>query len=1163
MSELQCFVSTISNVSSDDDGDCDAGPLIIQQPRGWASSLRPSWLGSGLRLRVKGLSGFGGASLSRWLESRDSSPLSAAYFARCAPRSNCAECNSARNLTCETLDLGSLCRACAEGASLYCAALGSPTLCPRWDRQKVQEFTRRWEFFQREPVKTTGAVEPGPIAEVGVSDAGGMTTRTVQQSDTEVTGVPSNPARSATLPTYLSGRPPGLTLDRRAGEARMNSLATSRIGALHQSSRKTLVEQIAGAEKADHESFKKSYVATGVFGKSVLGSNLADKVSDCESERSGSQGCGGTGKQGLVQPSRQDRSRWEQGSCPLNPGHCASTPSQPIRPFGGFPGVDISGVSASRAAPPPPFSARAPPLFERVAGSLKKEVRFDPEAGANRPVSGGREWQRSEVPLDQSSRWGDAQRLDPSVLTHLIHADVHANAHTAENLGDLRGVGNEQGGRGPSHQQLGAGVSHLFPTPAATVQGGGAQASDNGDEGGRGPGRRRNPRQGGDPSDRGSGGGNDGGRGRRNANGGGGDGDGSSDGDDSPPPRRRRRRPGDPPDQLSDALGLIVDRLESLSVTGGRPPGAKQKPISIPSIPREPDGSVSALSFWEWLILISRLVADLSLDESHVLLVLITDPKVLPAQWRQVCMGSDSLAEALKRLCDKNAPRTSTYPLLVGRLTGLDPTDGTHEEVIRRAGDLLATLSLLRQLHPDRDLSREEALATLFTLGSSLELQSGMLDAVDEMTFLQGLPTSDQRRQSFVTSLANYLERQRKIRSDLLASVACGRYGGQALDPPHMTSFAQPVRAAGGGQGGGTKPGVGRGVLPRGKGGAGGGISGKSGERGQVGSVAGGKIGAASKSGTNSKSKPVCGFNCGQSHPTWECKKVLDVRLKRTPIPSTVCAKCCSVLKPGLPHQPNCHIHEFKRAADGKLCRINRLCPAHKSEGRHHLLCSSCGKDPQVVKPLPVVAAHSTSLAPAQQPLGGVGVVGREAAKIPRVLFMSEVLSLVDKGGHKLRVVVHYDTMSGATFCSGVPNEFNHGEEHLSTELFNLSTFVGEESYSLPVVILKLLGQVGSQKGPQSITSYVSDYPSIPPVDLPQSLLQLKPGNASPEDLEKCTARLMLGAEYSDYFPTQVKTPACIRREYVGMVAYKSRLSGRLLLAGQLDRGHRRPVAPF
>ena len=58
---------------------------------------------------------------------------------------------------------------------------------------------------------------------------------------------------------------------------------------------------------------------------------------------------------------------------------------------------------------------------------------------------------------------------------------------------------------------------------------------------------------------------------------------------------------------------------------------------------------------------------------------------------------------------------------------------------------------------------------------------------------------------------------------------------------------------------------------------------------------------------------------------------------------------------------------------------------------------------------------------------------------------------------------------------------------------FNLSTFVGEESYSLPVVILKLLGQVGSQKGPQSITSYVSDYPSIPPVDLPQSLLQLKP----------------------------------------------------------------------
>ena len=58
----------------------------------------------------------------------------------------------------------------------------------------------------------------------------------------------------------------------------------------------------------------------------------------------------------------------------------------------------------------------------------------------------------------------------------------------------------------------------------------------------------------------------------------------------------------------------------------------------------------------------------------------------------------------------------------------------------------------------------------------------------------------------------------------------------------------------------------------------------------------------------------------------------------------------------------------------------------------------------------------------------------------------------------------------------------------------------------------------------------------------------------------------MLGCEYSDLHPAPVKTPACVRKGYVGMVAYRSRLSGRLLLAGQLDRRREHlgaPVVPF
>ena len=1198
MSELQCFVSAISStVSSDDEVDGDTNPLVLHQPKGWASGLRPSWLGSGLRLRVKGLSGFGGGSFSRWLEGRESSPLSATYFARCAPRLNCVECNSARNLTCDTLDLGNLCRSCADGAPLYCSALGYPTLCPRWDNQKVREFTKRWEFYRRGPVEAASVVESNVVAEVTEAGGSGMATRTVLLPEVEVAAVSSaasKPVGSRTLPAQHASQALGLSLDPKSGGNGRHTLTTSRVRPPVQDGCVTLVEKIAGLERADYKSFNKSCVSTGALGQSALGSNLADRASDLGSSQLSGQGCRGLGLSSLAQPPRQNHSEWERGNCPLGLGHCASTPSQPAQPFGGFSGVNISGVGGRQAVPPPPLSARPAPLLERVAGSFKKEVRFDPKSGVGQLGLGGREMPGVGSHLEQSSLWGGARQLDPSVLMHVVQAEVHADARSAEGSfrsgghprdedgprdefsQPLRGLGvrprrNEQGEQSIPRQQLGIGASHLLPPPAAVARERGDQSSGDDANDDHNRQERRSSRQGSGPSDRESGGGggngrrrpDSSGRGRRNPDGGDGDDGDSSDGNGSPPPRRRRQRPRHSPDRLTDALGLIVNRLESLSATGTRSPSAKQRPISVPPIPREPDGTVGALSFWEWLVLISRLVADLHLDESHVLLVLITDSKVLPAQWRQVCMGSDSLAEALKRLCDRNAPRSSTFPLLVARLTGQEPTNGTHDEVIKRAGELLADLSLLRQLHPERDLSREQALATLWTLGSSLELQSGVVDAVDEMTFLQNLPAGDPRRQSFVTSIANYLERQRKIRSDLLASVACGKWGGQTPGPPHATSFAQPLRAGAGGQGGGARPGAGKGAPPRVKGGAIGSGSSRLSERDRVGGDAGRKVGAAGKAGANGKSKHMCGFNCGESHPTWECKKVLDVRLKKAPIPSTVCAKCCSVVKPGLPHQPNCHIHEFKRTSDGKLCRINRLCPIHKSEGRHHLLCSSCGREPQVVKALPVVAVHSAPLAPIQRPLGGGGVVGGEVVKIPRVLFMSEVLTLIDKHDNKLNVVVHYDTMSGVTFCSDVPSQFNHGDEHLSSELFNLSTFVGEGSYSLPVVTLKLLGQVAPLRGPQSVISYVSDYPSIPPVDLPKNLLQLKPGNASPEDLVGCNARLMLGAEYSDYFPLQVKTPACLRREYVGMVAYRSRLSGKLLLAGQLDREHvhhKRPV---
>ena len=200
---------------------------------------------------------------------------------------------------------------------------------------------------------------------------------------------------------------------------------------------------------------------------------------------------------------------------------------------------------------------------------------------------------------------------------------------------------------------------------------------------------------------------------------------------------------------LSNALNMIVDRLENMSASSGRS-SAKQKPITIPSVVRQPDGSISALGFYQWVMLLTRLVDDLKLDKSFVLLQLCTDSKIIPQSWRQTC--------------------------------------------------LLASLSLLRALHPLKDLTREQSLACVFSLGSSLELQAGVMELVGEMDYLKRLPPGDAQHQDYTVSLINYLERQRKLRIDIVSSVDCGKWSKPGLNPS-LPSYAQPLVPAKGGRG--------------------------------------------------------------------------------------------------------------------------------------------------------------------------------------------------------------------------------------------------------------------------------------------------------------------------------------------------------------------------
>ena len=155
-----------------------------------------------------------------------------------------------------------------------------------------------------------------------------------------------------------------------------------------------------------------------------------------------------------------------------------------------------------------------------------------------------------------------------------------------------------------------------------------------------------------------------------------------------------------------------------------------------------------------------------------------------------------------------------------------------------------------------------------------------------------------------------------------------------------------------------------------------------------------------------------------------------------------------------------------------------------------------------------------------------------------------------------LKVVAHYDSLSGCSFAHNIPSIFNHGPSGLISEVFNFSTFIGEENYSLPVMTLKVASPGRGAKASTPVTCFVSEYPAIPPTNLPAGLSHMKFGNVSPAEQDGCSARVMIGAEYSTLFPTPVKTTRSIRRTFSGITAFKSQFSGRILLAGQLNRQH-------
>ena len=1091
MSSVPVFaaIATIHE-EEEDGGDIEElnRPDDGQTPWPWMMAMTPHGNLSQDLLRARSREAPTPASeLDAWLEARDPGP-SDLVLLRCPRRGLCNTCQNSEFSLCR-VGQAHLCRACQQGDPFYCKQ-GGP--CERWNQMKVQEYSRRREFYMLPP-STRGLSQTcrGPQLPLGQNQP--ATPSFVQGLETWVRNF-GRPKKSASLPPSTFPLP----TYRQTERGRLS---------------RTLTESVFPSSRQNvEEDQKKPLLGETIFGRS------------------------------------QDSSKTQ--------------PRQYMHPFP----ANQSHISRRRSELRDNQSTMVEP------GSYESFARVLPgrrEQGT--PVNR----QSDAVPPTQHSprqettvRFEDDPRQASELMSDLLQGLEQLRMNRSKSTHPLQPEGNVTQDR-PHSSQAGAASSsldhpldHLLRPTQSTQAGAGSSVSqpegplpdqeqDQGDDdssSGSEDDRRRRHRSGGGGGGGGGEGGGLGGGGR----GGGGGGDGWGGGDPGNIGRRqdgdRRRRPrGHEPD-VSIPLGLIVDRLASMDarMSGDK---TKQKPINLPSPTREPDGKIKTISFYKWMHLLSRMVDDLSLDHSNVQIQLASDTKILPPQLREIVYDSSSLSQALRRLQRRFPPLSSTWPILISELTSKAPTGGQHTEVIERCADLLSSISALQSLHPHRDLNREETLAALASLGSTTELQSGMVRLVREFDYAKNLHQDDPGYSNYVSNLKKYLEEERETRQDILASVALGvRMAPEwSSNVQSFASQAKPVvqlqrkrnRGPPTGQKGNNDNQNGDNAGYNG-----GGADQKKQERPQA-----APPGTTTNNQRNARAAKTCSLCQKGNHLPFQCSKIKDIQSKKMPKPDNLCLLCCHWTKSDVPHQPNCFLKSFINK-DGVTKRLNLLCSTHQST--HYALCVSCDAG-EITKPR---VADSPTVQGFQVQMGKTNLRPNLGGptEIPQVVFMSEVLTIQGKDGTTCRVIAHYDSLSGANFSSDIPENFNWGEKGALTEPFSLMTMTGKEEYSLPVIGLKIQGR---GKNPIEASFLVNNYPEIEDTFIFPDLLKECGVNSLSQEERQIPLRIMFGVPNSQNFPVTLPTSRKLASRFPFLSLHQSRITGAKLVSGRIS-----PVDP-
>ena len=239
---------------------------------------------------------------------------------------------------------------------------------------------------------------------------------------------------------------------------------------------------------------------------------------------------------------------------------------------------------------------------------------------------------------------------------------------------------------------------------------------------------------------------------------------------------------------LSIPVGLLIDRLENLQVRSGSTQ-ARTRAVQLPQPRYSASGQISGVEFHRWLRLFVATIDRMGLNHPACHNELATNKYILPQKLRTLAGEAADLRNALIKIQARFPPISSIYPELYREIQNV-PRCSTNRQRVDRSGNLVASLGLMLDWFPGRDISREDVIYAVHRIEGETEGSVTLLLELNEIDRRHDLPPNDPQHCSYIRALMQRLDRLRQLWSDLDASLSIA---GRKAVVPSMTSFAAGI----------------------------------------------------------------------------------------------------------------------------------------------------------------------------------------------------------------------------------------------------------------------------------------------------------------------------------------------------------------------------------